>query len=318
MTQVIPFELVDSVLAETGRTERRLRVLPSRVGVYFVLALGLFGQVGVRLVWQKLICGLAGLAVLIPSEKALRDLRRRIGAAPLKALFETLAVPLANPFTPGTRYRRWRTVAMDGCGSLKVPDHERNRGWLGKLRNRMGPAGYPTLTDHRADPAAVLVQLYHERWEIESAFFALRHTLLRGRVLRSKDPVGVEQEVWALLTLYQALRHAMVTAVETRSGADPDRASFTIALEAARVTVTTATGIVMPATGGKGGSIGHIATAVLTDLLPPRRARFSARIVKAGVSRYGTWNRRADDNRPATSTDSPLRGSRHPAAQAPS
>ncbi|MFI6743207.1 transposase domain-containing protein [Nonomuraea sp. NPDC050451] len=124
-------------LAETGRTERRLRVLPSRVGVYFVLALKLFGQVGARLVWQKLICGLAGLAVVIPSEKALRDLRRRIGAAPLKALFETLAVPLAHLFTPGTRYRRWRTVAMDGCGSLKVPDHERNRGWLGKLRNRM-------------------------------------------------------------------------------------------------------------------------------------------------------------------------------------
>ncbi|MFI6743206.1 transposase [Nonomuraea sp. NPDC050451] len=160
-----------------------------------------------------------------------------------------------------------------------------------------------TLTDHRADPAAALVQLYHERWEIESAFFALRHTLLRGRVLRSKDPVGIEQEVWALLTLYQAVRHTMVTAVETRSGADPDRASFTIALEAARVTVTTATGILMPATGGKGDSIGHIATAVLADLLPPRRARFSARIVKAGVSRYGTWNRRADDNRPATSTD---------------
>ncbi|WP_143044309.1 hypothetical protein [Nonomuraea jiangxiensis] len=50
-----------------------------------------------------------------------------------------------------------------------------------------------TLTDHRADPAAALVQLYHERWEIESAFFALRHTLLRCRVPRSKDPVGIEQ-----------------------------------------------------------------------------------------------------------------------------
>ncbi|GAA4972686.1 hypothetical protein HD597_007056 [Nonomuraea thailandensis] len=35
---------------------------------------------------------------------------------------------------------------MDGCSSLKVPDHARNRGRLGKLRNKMGPAGYPTLT----------------------------------------------------------------------------------------------------------------------------------------------------------------------------
>lgn len=28
---------------------------------------------------------------------------------------------------------------------MKVPDHERNRNWLGKLRSRLGPAGYPTM-----------------------------------------------------------------------------------------------------------------------------------------------------------------------------
>ena len=44
-----------------------------------------------------------------------------------------------------------------------------------------------TLTDHRRYPAARLVRLYHERWEIESAYYALRHTLLAGRVLRSGD-----------------------------------------------------------------------------------------------------------------------------------
>lgn len=38
-------------------------------------------------------------------------------------------------------------------------------------------------------------------------------------------------------------------------------------------------------------------------MLPPRRARFNVRTVKAGISRYHTWNRRADDNRPLTSTD---------------
>ncbi len=76
LTQVVPFELVDAVLAETGRTERRLRVLPSRVGVYFLLALGLFEHVGARLVWAKLVAGLHGLSVAIPSETALRHLRR--------------------------------------------------------------------------------------------------------------------------------------------------------------------------------------------------------------------------------------------------
>ena len=88
-----------------------------------------------------------------------------------------------------------------------------------------------TLADHRRHPAAELIRLYHERWEHEVAYLALRHTLLAGRVLRSGDPAGLQQEVWALLALYQALRRAMVTAVETVPGTDPDRASFTIALE---------------------------------------------------------------------------------------
>ena len=42
LTWQVPFELADAVLDETGTRERRLRVLPSRVGIYFVLALGLF------------------------------------------------------------------------------------------------------------------------------------------------------------------------------------------------------------------------------------------------------------------------------------
>jgi len=41
LTQYLPFELVDDVLDATGTVQRRLRDLPSRVGVYFVLALAL-------------------------------------------------------------------------------------------------------------------------------------------------------------------------------------------------------------------------------------------------------------------------------------
>ena len=43
------------------------------------------------------------------------------------------------------RFGRLRTVAFDGCNSLKVPDTGRNRSWLGRIRYRMGFAGYPTL-----------------------------------------------------------------------------------------------------------------------------------------------------------------------------
>jgi hypothetical protein len=124
---------------------RRLRVLPSRAGVYFVLALGLFPHLGYARVWGKLTAGLAGLDVPRPSEKALRDLRRRLGPAPLKALFEVVAGPLAQPHTPGVRFAGLRTVAFDGLNSLKIPDTDRNRSWAGKIRHRLGLAGYPAL-----------------------------------------------------------------------------------------------------------------------------------------------------------------------------
>ena len=145
MTQYLPFELVDDVLEQTRTVQRRLRDLPSRAGVYFVLALGMFPRLGYARVWGKLTAGLAGLDLPCPSEKALRDLRRRLGPAPLKALFEVVAGPLAQPHTPGVRFGGLRTVAFDGCNSVKVPDTGRNRSWLGRIRYRMGFAGYPTL-----------------------------------------------------------------------------------------------------------------------------------------------------------------------------
>src|SRR5262249_14814004 len=54
-----------------------------------------------------------------------------------------------------------------------------------------------TLTGHRRFPAAAVVRLYHERWEIESAYFALRHTLLDGHVLRSGDRPRPRTGPWA-------------------------------------------------------------------------------------------------------------------------
>jgi Insertion element 4 transposase N-terminal/Transposase DDE domain len=417
LTQYLPFELVDDVLEQTKTVQRRLRRLPSRAGVYFVLALGMFPRLGYARVWAKLTAGLAGLGLPCPSEKALRDLRRRLGPAPLKALFEVVAGPLAQPHTPGVRFAGLRTVAFDGLNSLKVPDTPRNRSWVGRIRYRMAWAGYPTLrlmalvetgtrallgaavgsvssrdetalaarllhllrpgmlvlldrgfdagwffaeidrtgarllcrgraarnpqvrehlpdgsylscldgltvriieasvvatgadgtriadsyrlittlTDHRRYPAAALVRLYHERWEIESAYLALRHTLLNGRVLRSGDRPGVEQELWALLTLYQLLHMAMVTAVETRPGTNPDRASFTTALETASQELTAARGV-CPA--GPADLPGVIGRAVLATLLPARRPRYSARKIKAPTSRYQA----RDDTRPHTTT----------------
>jgi hypothetical protein len=151
-----------------------------------------------------------------------------------------------------------------------------------------------------AGGAARLVQLYHERWEIESAYYALRHTLAGGRVLRSHDQPGLKQELWGLLATYQVLRMAMADTAEA-AGLDPDRASFTIALEAARDTLSNATGI-LPTTApdGRIDLAGAIGRAILAHPLPARRARYSARKVKSPISRYHA--RPAGDDRPLVAT----------------
>ena len=48
LTQVVDFALVDAVLAETGAVQKWIRLLPSRVVVYFVLALALFERCSYR------------------------------------------------------------------------------------------------------------------------------------------------------------------------------------------------------------------------------------------------------------------------------
>jgi len=110
-------------------------------------------------------------------------------------------------------------------------------------------------------------------------------------VLRSGDQPGLEQETWALLTLYQLLRMAMADAIATQPGTDPDRASFTSALEAARDQLTAAAGIFPDCPDGQPGVIG---SAVLATLLPARRPRYSARTLKCSTSRY----HENDDSRP--------------------
>jgi Insertion element 4 transposase N-terminal/Transposase DDE domain len=404
LTQIVPFELADAVLADARAEQRRLRLLPSRVGIYFVLALGLFPRTGYLGVWRKLTAALDGLGLAVPSARALRDLRRRVGVAPLKALFEVLAGPAAWPRTPGVCFGRYRTVSFDGCKTIKVPDTAGNRAWLGKMNAVNGETGYPviqlmtlvetgtrallgavfgstaegettwarrllhrlddtmlvlmdrgfdsgeflrdlaatkaqfliritaarrppvlrhlpdgsfisliggvkvriisasvtvtchdgttytgryrlatTLPSHQTWPAAALITLYHERWEHESAYLALRHTLLTGRVLRSGDPAGLEQEMWALLALYQALRTAITDAIATVPGTDPDRASYQIAVETAQEMVIQARSIITSTS-----LAGRIGQAILASLHPPRRPRVSARRVKSPLSR---WNK---------------------------
>jgi hypothetical protein len=405
LTQQVPFEMVDAVLAQTRTTQRRVRELPSRVVVYLLLAGCLFAEVGYRQVWHRLVAGLDGLAVPDPSEAALTKARGRVGPAPLRALFELLRGPAATlahqvrwrgllvcavdgtimtvpdsvanltrfgkqrgGATGGSAYPMLRLVALVACGTRSIIDAvygpitsgeityahtllrsvragmlilgDRNFAaghlWdaiaglgadlLIRVRtDRYGPrlavlrrlrdgsyrscfagrlvrvveaeitvsttAGtrtgryrlITTLPGEHRHPASSLIRLYHERWEIETTYLELKSSILDGRVLRARTPAGIEQEVYALLVTYQALRTAMCDATNTRPGLDPDRASFTTAVNAARDQLVQAAGIIA---GTDIDLVGEIGRLVLDNLMPQRRPRVNARTVKRAISKY--------------------------------
>ena len=91
-----------------------------------------------------------------------------------------------------------------------------------------------TLLEPKTAPAVELAELYHARWQIENAFGAFTSQLKGdGVVLRSKTPDGAEQELWALLCAYHAIRELICAAAEL-TDQDPLRLSFIAALDAVR------------------------------------------------------------------------------------
>ena len=95
-----------------------------------------------------------------------------------------------------------------------------------------------TLLDWREHPALELAQLYHERWEIETAFDEIK-THQQGRpngqatLIRAQLPAGVVQEIYAMLVAHTFLRTLMGAAALER-GVDPDRISFKTTLNIVR------------------------------------------------------------------------------------
>lgn len=140
-----------------------------------------------------------------------------------------------------------------------------------------------TLLDPHRHPAGELATLYHQRWEIETAYLELKSTILGGRILRARTPEGIDQEIYALLVVYQLLRTVMADATSTQACTDPDRASFSIAWQAARDQVVLAAGVIA---GTVIDLVGAIGRHILAGPLPARRLRISPRIVKRAISKY--------------------------------
>jgi hypothetical protein len=113
-----------------------------------------------------------------------------------------------------------------------------------------------TILDPERAPAAELPGLYPQRWELETALDELKtHQRGPGVVLRSRDPDGVYQEVWAYLLVHYAIRTLMHQAA-LDAEVDPDRLSFTRSLHIARRQVTSQAAF-SPSAAGQGDPAGN-------------------------------------------------------------
>jgi Insertion element 4 transposase N-terminal/Transposase DDE domain len=139
-------DLVDQVLLETRSKEKRARLLPARLVVYYVIALALFFGEAYEEVMRKMVGGLRFVAAWerawkVPTASALCQARQRLGEEPLRQLFERAAAPRATSSTiGGWLSHRWRLMAIDGV-TLDLPDTAENEKAFGRPSSRTGHGG---------------------------------------------------------------------------------------------------------------------------------------------------------------------------------
>ena len=136
LTRVFPPEVVDRIVTESGRTEKRHRLLPARVVVYYVLGLALFSDSSYEEVMRMLVEGLSwagdwAKSWNVPTKAALFKARMRLGAQPLRELFTETATPLATKRTRGAWFKGRRLMSIDGT-CLDIADTEANVAAFGR------------------------------------------------------------------------------------------------------------------------------------------------------------------------------------------
>ncbi len=140
-----------------------------------------------------------------------------------------------------------------------------------------------TLLDPALAPAFEVACAYHERWEIELVIDEVdTHQRLAGRPLRSQYPVGVIQELYALLLAHYAVRRVMLDAAAT-VGIDPDRLSFTHAL---RVIQESLPEFQLVDQADLPRLYQRLVRDVARERLPEREPRSNPRVVKRKMSNF--------------------------------
>lgn len=146
----LPERAIDEVIAATGARERRRRLLPARLVVAVVIAMGLWARDGLRDGLANLVYGLREQDPTafpdwhLPAKSALTQARQRLGPRPLRALFQRFAGPVATPETPGAFLFGLRLMAIDGT-TLDLPDTPENARLFGRPTTDRGPGAFPQV-----------------------------------------------------------------------------------------------------------------------------------------------------------------------------
>jgi hypothetical protein len=196
--------------------------------------------------------------------------------------------------------RKWRVVKQLGRGDalveLDVSGYARKQNddlpktWLARAINYRKNGHdeqvlLTSLTDAERYPAAELVELYHERWELELGYDEIKTELLeREETIRSKSPEGVAQEMCGILIAYNLVRLEMER-IAVDLDVTPSRISFVAALLFIRDEwhwswITNSPGAIPR-------HIADMREKIRRFLLPPRRPERSyPRSVKIKMSNY--------------------------------
>src|SRR3989442_1768624 len=141
-----------------------------------------------------------------------------------------------------------------------------------------------TLLNPRVAPARELIALYHERWEIELVIDEIKtHERAQRKVLRSKTPEGVRQELYGIYLAHYAVRVLLAQAA-VEAELDPDRLSFSEGLfELSEMISLALTLEPQEATEPLRARLRH---KMAQHVLPARRLRINRREVKQVYNKY--------------------------------
>jgi hypothetical protein len=141
-----------------------------------------------------------------------------------------------------------------------------------------------TLLNPRVAPALELVALYHERWEVELVIDEIKtHERAQRKVLRSKTPEGVRQELYGIYLAHYAVRVLLAQAA-VEAELDPDRLSFSEGLF--ELTETISLALTVEPEEATERLLKRLRHKMAQHVLPVRRLRINRREVKQVYNKY--------------------------------